>query len=239
MTCLAFLDPFAILLSTDAAGYLALWALPPAREGLRCVLVSFQATGFQGISPALQYYSLHLFGTAQSSLKHRYMSHVPSTLVHGRSYGKKGRFGRPPCRLRTFNPSLKSRLGLGWRNGGTLVSPPDILHGFAPRSRFRRIFTWINKQPISDNMYGGGGAIDGEITVAVSALECQVGALPYLSPLDRNLAASETWAGATALRRLPRGAGMSHRYQPNRIVFFLLSTSRLPTIGSAHQTRKA
>ncbi|CAM9409360.1 unnamed protein product [Scytosiphon promiscuus] len=74
VTCLAFLDPFAILLSTDAAGYLALWALPPAREGLR----------------------------------------------------------------------------------------------------FRRIFTWINKQTIPENMYGGGGADDGEITVAVSALECQV-----------------------------------------------------------------
>lgn len=37
VTCLAFLDPFPILLSTDAAGYLALWALPPARMGLRCV----------------------------------------------------------------------------------------------------------------------------------------------------------------------------------------------------------
>ncbi|CAN0318287.1 unnamed protein product, partial [Hapterophycus canaliculatus] len=36
VTCLAFLDPFPILLSADAAGYLALWALPPARERLRC-----------------------------------------------------------------------------------------------------------------------------------------------------------------------------------------------------------
>ncbi|CAM9110180.1 unnamed protein product, partial [Hapterophycus canaliculatus] len=73
VTCLAFLDPFAILLSTDAAGFLALWALPPAREGLR----------------------------------------------------------------------------------------------------FKRIFTWVNKQAISESMYGGGGAVDGEIRVAVSALECQ------------------------------------------------------------------
>ena len=37
VTCLAFLDPFPILLSTDAAGYIALWALPPARMGLRWV----------------------------------------------------------------------------------------------------------------------------------------------------------------------------------------------------------
>ncbi|CAN0033527.1 unnamed protein product, partial [Laminaria digitata] len=35
VTCLAFLDPFPILLSTDLAGCLALWALPPARVGLR------------------------------------------------------------------------------------------------------------------------------------------------------------------------------------------------------------
>eukprot|EP00903_Cladosiphon_okamuranus_P013183 g12296.t1 len=74
VTCLAFLDPFPILLSTDAAGYIALWALPPARVGLR----------------------------------------------------------------------------------------------------FKRIFTWVNKQPVSDRMYGGGGAGDGEIPVAVTALECQV-----------------------------------------------------------------
>lgn len=35
ITCLAFLDPFPILLSTDVGGCLALWALPPARVGLR------------------------------------------------------------------------------------------------------------------------------------------------------------------------------------------------------------
>lgn len=35
VSCLAFLDPFPILLSTDVAGCLALWALPPARAGLR------------------------------------------------------------------------------------------------------------------------------------------------------------------------------------------------------------
>ncbi|CAN0050569.1 unnamed protein product [Ectocarpus sp. 12 AP-2014] len=74
VTCLAFLDPFPILLSADAAGYLALWAVPPARVGLR----------------------------------------------------------------------------------------------------YKRIFTWINKQPVSDRMYGGGGQADGETPVAVTALECQV-----------------------------------------------------------------
>ncbi|CAM9181074.1 unnamed protein product [Ascophyllum nodosum] len=35
VTSLTFLDPFPVLLSADSAGYLALWALPPAREGLR------------------------------------------------------------------------------------------------------------------------------------------------------------------------------------------------------------
>ncbi|CAM9382860.1 unnamed protein product [Ectocarpus sp. 8 AP-2014] len=74
VTCLAFLDPFPILLSADAAGHLALWAVPPARVGLR----------------------------------------------------------------------------------------------------YKRIFTWINKQPVSDRMYGGGGRADGETPVAVTALECQV-----------------------------------------------------------------
>ncbi|CAM9388702.1 unnamed protein product, partial [Ectocarpus sp. 4 AP-2014] len=73
VTCLAFLDPFPILLSADAAGHLALWAVPPARVGLR----------------------------------------------------------------------------------------------------YKRIFTWINKQPVSDRMYGGGGQADGETPVAVTALECQ------------------------------------------------------------------
>lgn len=35
VTALAFLDPFPVLLSADATGNLALWALPPAREDLR------------------------------------------------------------------------------------------------------------------------------------------------------------------------------------------------------------
>ncbi|CAM9771885.1 unnamed protein product [Ectocarpus sp. 4 AP-2014] len=74
VTCLAFLDPFPLLLSTDAAGFLALWAIPPARAGLR----------------------------------------------------------------------------------------------------FKRLFTWINRQPVSDRMYGGGGHADGDVPVAVTALECQV-----------------------------------------------------------------
>lgn len=39
--------------------------------------------------------------------------------------------------------------------------------------RFRRIFTWINKQPISGRTYGGGGGVDGRIPVAVTAMECQ------------------------------------------------------------------
>ncbi|CAN0141652.1 unnamed protein product [Ectocarpus fasciculatus] len=74
VTCLAFLDPFPLLLSTDAAGFLALWAIPPARAGLR----------------------------------------------------------------------------------------------------FKRLFTWINRQPVSDRMYGGGGHTDGDVPVTVTALECQV-----------------------------------------------------------------
>ena len=60
-----------------------------------------------------------------------------------------------------------------------LVVRVNMLSGPPPRSptsvRFKRIFTWINKQPVSDRMYGGG---DGETPVAVTALECQVGSNP-------------------------------------------------------------
>lgn len=41
------------------------------------------------------------------------------------------------------------------------------------RRRFRRIFTWINNQPLSGRMYAGGGEADGQIPVGVTALECQ------------------------------------------------------------------
>lgn len=51
------------------------------------------------------------------------------------------------------------------------VSPPRP----PPNVRFKRIFTWINKHPVSDRMYGGGGGGDEETPVAVTALECQVG----------------------------------------------------------------
>ncbi|CAM9690716.1 unnamed protein product [Choristocarpus tenellus] len=37
VTCVTFLDPFPILLSTDLAGNVVLWGLPPARVGLRFV----------------------------------------------------------------------------------------------------------------------------------------------------------------------------------------------------------
>ncbi|CAM9585663.1 unnamed protein product, partial [Sphacelaria rigidula] len=74
VSCLSFLDPFPVLFSADVGGYMALWALPPARNGLR----------------------------------------------------------------------------------------------------FKRLFTWINKQPRSTDPYAQGGGIDGTIPVAVTAVQCQI-----------------------------------------------------------------
>lgn len=39
--------------------------------------------------------------------------------------------------------------------------------------RFKRIFTWINKQPLSNRVYGSGGGADGQLPMGVTALQCQ------------------------------------------------------------------
>lgn len=53
--------------------------------------------------------------------------------------------------------------------------------------RFKRLFTWINRQPVSDRMYGGGGHTDGDVPVTVTALECQVRTSSNSKPCLRSL----------------------------------------------------
>lgn len=40
--------------------------------------------------------------------------------------------------------------------------------------RFKRLFTWVNKQPRPSDPFFSGGGIDGTVPFAVTAIQCQV-----------------------------------------------------------------